>query len=222
MLILLLALLSFGVYCSLKEGVVSVWWQGVRSHVLQWIANPESLEPGAGLSVEAFVDQATQWDPEDPQLLQTSGAVYWWGAWVSRANREQSLERGARSLAFYRRSLRRRPLWPEAWLFMAQVKHWLGEWDDEFQQAYEMAERYGGWRRELMFMIAELGFDAWRRLSAENRQRFHVVLARAVSRDSGRMQRMAQAKNANVILCLLVRDNASVRQYCAAKGFRMD
>ncbi len=218
----LLGLLCFGIYLSFKEGVVSVVWKGVHSNVRLWMDDAGSVEQDSWSRIQDFTDSALQWDPHDPQLLQTAGAVYWWGAWKRRGDPSRSERLVNQGLEFYRRSIRERPAWPEAWLYLAYAKHWHGEWDDEFQYAYEMAWQNGSWRQQVIFKAAELGLDAWRQLTPENRARFYSALDRAALRDRGRLWRMAREKGGTFILCLALREHEPTREYCSKQGYKLN
>ncbi len=169
-----------------------------------------------------YSERALHWDPDDPQLLQTAGALHWWGAWINSNDSVRSDELLQHALDYYRRAVRERPAWPDAWIDLAYAKYWRGDWDDEFQYAYEMAWRNGSWRRQVIFKAVELGFDTRQRLTPDNRERFYMALARAAARDSGWVRLMAKEKGGTFILCLALRNHQPTREYCARLGYNLN
>jgi hypothetical protein len=217
----LIGLLAFGTWLSVREGVVAVLWKGVSSHPEQWKDEPEALLKDRWTRSREFVEQALNWDPEDPQLLQTAGLLYWWGAWANRDGPEYYESLTSRSLELHRRAIRMRPASPGAWMDLAAVKNWHGEWDDEFQYAYAMAWKNGGWSRSIIFSAAEIGFDAWKELTPENRERFYQALARAELRGRGRLQLAAREAGKVFVLCLALHESRAMRDWCIKQGYRL-
>jgi hypothetical protein len=169
--------------------------------------------------VRGFAVDALSWNSRDPQLLQTSAALDWWGSWKYRAKPDFSGRLADSALALYRRSIRARPVWPDGWLYLASVKHWRRQWDEEFQYAYRMAWQYGAWRKSVILRIVELGFDAWKRFTPENREIFYQALRRAALREPVWLRSKATAKNSLFLLCLAVQKDEPTRAYCAKRGY---
>lgn len=210
--------LTLGLYLSLKEGIAAVLMEGVTANVRHWMENQSVLDDPVWKDVQGFTRKALSFSPNDPQLLQTAGAVYWWGAWQSRADTTASADLLEASLDHYRKSVAARPAWPDAWLYLASAKHWGEQWDDEFQRAFFKAWQLGGWRREIVWGLSELGLDSWSRLSSENRKRFQAVLERAANDSHRRLYELAAAKEMTFIVCLSLSDHEPTRSYCGSKG----
>jgi hypothetical protein len=217
--LLLAGFLCIGMMFSIREGMVAVLWKGVHGNVSLWLREKTSAKLDAWQRVKDFADDAVRWDPLDPQLLQTSAMLYWWGAWKYLDEPDFSSKLADNALALYRRSIRARPAWPDAWLSLATVKNWRAEWDDEFQHAYQMAWQFGAWREQVILQSVELGFDAWKRFSPENREIFYQALHRAALRDPNWLRRTAAAKGATYIVCLVLRDHQPTRGSCLKQGY---
>lgn len=218
-LLLLIGLLLFGIYLAIREGVVAVLWKGVHNNVVLWKKDGQALTLQDWRKVRRFADDALSWNSRDPQLLQTSAVLDGWGAWKYLAQPKYSAKLADAALDSYRNSIRARPLWPDSWLNLASLKHWRGQWDEEFQNAYKMAWRYGAWRKQVILQAAELGFDAWIKFTPENREIFYQALRRAALRDHAWLRRTAVAKNGLFVLCLALSNHPSTREYCATKGY---
>ena len=215
----LIPLLLTAGWFALSEGMVAVLWGGVHSHASLWDDGAESLAPEDSVRSRDFVEQALDWDPADPQLLQTAGRIYWWGAWLQRDDPALVQSRVSRSLDYYREAIRRRPAWPAAWLDLAYAKHRQGDWGEEFQRAFARGWDNGSWREPVIRTAVELGLDAWDRLSEANRRILYSALYRAELRDPRWIRRLVKDRGGVFILCLALRDNPPTAGWCREQGY---
>ncbi len=219
--VLLIGLLGVGTWLSIKEAVVAVLWRGVSDYPRQWTDAPETLSVDSWGRSREFVDSALDWDPRDPQLLQTAGLIYWWGAWTNRDDPMISGPYMMQGLEHLRDATRMRPASPGAWADLALAKHRSGQWDEEFQYAYAMAWSHGGWFKSVILNAVELGFDAWSKFTPENRDYFYQALARAELRDKGWLWHLAGEKGKVFVLCLALHDSQPTRDWCRKQGYKL-
>lgn len=212
--LLLLALLGLSALSALREGWSSVLREGVQATVYQWATEQAPINSANLTRTEDFLQQALALTPNDPELLLASGALYWWRAWREGGGASMN-----KALDGYRRAIALRPAWPDGWLYLAHLKYSAAQWDDEFQLAYARAWTLGPWRKRVVWDGIELGFNAWSRLSADNRKLFLNALPRAALMDAKRLYRMAKSSGRLYMVCLGVRENRHIRDSCRKQGY---
>ena len=151
------------------------------------------------------------------QALHSASRFYRLGAVLSILSDQSgvlALNHQQMALALIRESLSKQPLWSVAWMDLAIIKSSLGALDNEFQQAYAKAFANGSAEEYVITGLTDLGFETWRNLTIDNRNRFLKVLELAVARDRQPTIKTAESYQRGYIICFLIPKQKGLKKYC--------
>lgn len=112
--------------------------------------------------------RAISWSPvQSAARWERLGLIYAWRYPTVNYGAAQAKDARHSALEAYRLAIKERPDWPYAWVYLAQAKLSLMAIDAEFIKALQEAARLGPWRPDIQSDLAELGLQAWPRLSPE-------------------------------------------------------
>jgi hypothetical protein len=136
--------------------------------------------------------------------LERQGRIQVWGKtddWPTRRDRLHA------ALDSYRQSIGARPLWPWAWLRLANTKYRLGERDAEFHNALQQTEFLAGTRMSVLPALSEIGLRAWDELDTPTRQAIVRAVQKTVEDSTAqarRLERRAKDIGEHRLFCALI------------------
>jgi hypothetical protein len=166
---------------------------------------------------EHLVQLLAELSPFNGLALENSARFYLLGAEIAERTPSSALETtGHRehALQLIRASLEKQPIWSLAWMDLSFIKASLGQFDDEFQFAFNKALRTGGAERDILRGMSEMGFAYWRDLTPGNRQQFLLMLDTAVKREPLYVMNAAERHFRQYIPCLLIQQKQAVEKFC--------
>ncbi|BBP44486.1 hypothetical protein [Thiosulfativibrio zosterae] len=101
---------------------------------------------------------------KDAFLEEQAAKIYQWKTYAEPFGDSISQSNRALALQGYRSQTKITPLWPAAWLNLVSIKIELSEYDQEFYNAFSMAEQTANQNPEVSSRITILGVQAWKNL----------------------------------------------------------
>jgi hypothetical protein len=155
-------------------------------------------------STRRQLESALQTAPGNPQLLDDLAYLH-----ASRAMAmgavpldapEYATQQGLldQSIAYYHAASAVRPTFPFTWVHLALAKHFRGQHDAEFVNAFERGLQYGHSESDLQATLGQLAIANWARLSPQSR----IAIARMADKAqrSSRIMIHVMAERAGIVL----------------------
>lgn len=114
--------------------------------------------------------------PGHPDYLQSLGRLY---SWAGTLPEEVELTAG---LEHYLQVAAARPYWPYSWSELAFLKAQMGEFDAEFDTAWDRSLTLGRWENKVSLTLLKIGAYRWRELSKAQRNKAYELFARELNR----------------------------------------
>jgi hypothetical protein len=152
------------------------------------------------------------------------GQIYSWKAFDQPAGAESARPSRLLAAEAFRQSTLARPTWPNTWAHLAHSKYALGEFDAEFAQALQSANRWGPYRPDVQLELASIGLRAWPMLTQQ--QRVDAITSARQAMDSNNQTAhsliaLAQANGLEQTLCTGAANEIDRnRHYCTRGGNR--
>jgi len=96
-----------------------------------------------------------------PHYLNVAAKVYEWQAFAVIDDKKQYQVSLLQALKYYQQSAELRSHWPLTWVFMANIKAKLNQFDDDFYFYLDNAIKYGPYAHEVNLQIAKLQLQFW-------------------------------------------------------------
>lgn len=176
-----------------------------EAFITSWSKAEREPDARAWQIAQAAAQRAVKLSPvANGDYLDRLGRIYSWqyfrqpyGAPVAQRSRREALQA-------YRAAVAARPAWPYTWARLAHSKLYLQQFDDEFDQAFARAFALGPWRIQVNRELAEIGFQAWPHLSADQRLATLESARRSLAdgpKEAQNIRRIAQATGHLGLLC---------------------
>ncbi|MYM65121.1 hypothetical protein [Pseudomaricurvus sp. HS19] len=185
------------------------WFQGAPVTDLQWRAAESNLKKALGYS------------PSHPDYLRGLGRLSSWFFSVSDGvGAETSASTGQQGLDYLRQLTGQRPYWPDGWSDLALLKSQLGEFDDEFDQAFANAFALGPNEPQVLLTLSNTALSRWSSLGMASRQQALQVFARGLQSRGAEMRLLSVAEKYGMqkAVCLMAapeKVSGRVRKTCA-------
>jgi len=135
-----------------------------------WYATGKAPELSQWSEQEHLIQSAIQKLQHHASFKNTAGRLYEYRAYkLSKhvADREQYAHKAAE---MYRLAARDSPVWVYPWMNLAIIKMRLGQWDQEFIEAYRQAVRLGPWESSTMPALVEVGLTVYQNMDQPSQQ----------------------------------------------------
>lgn len=142
-----------------------------------------------------------------PHYLNMTAKVHEWEAFMvgPYSPRYQSALSGA--LALYKKSSQLRAHWPLTWLFMANIKAQLGQFDDDFYFYISQAINYGPFVYQVNLQVAQWQLHYWGKLPKLSGKVAVEQIKRALLNTKSRNTLLAYAAELNkeAVVCVVAK-----------------
>jgi len=217
--LLLVASLLIAGWIAAQRGIADAAGYFLQESLEAWrtAKDAEAKEPKGLREAEGLFASAIARAPGNPELLQQGGRVYEWRSIVGTdpVASQQDIQA---AIGAYRRSLQVRPAWPYTWLDLATAKARANEFDDEFQNAFAAAQRFGPWEEQIQRDGLALGLASWGSLSAANRRQLRSLVERLIGLDEKRLLMETERAGRLPLLCIIAEGIESVDRQCEQRG----
>lgn len=138
-------------------------WQNKASSATEITFTPDNQ---AWLNANQAAEHAINAYPTSNAFLQESaGKVYQWQTYSQPYGDENSTENRLKALQAFREQTLITPKWPKAWLNLLSIKIELGQYDQEFYNAFNMARTTANQNPEVSTQFTLLSIQAWSNLN---------------------------------------------------------
>ncbi|SDJ66493.1 VpsP family polysaccharide biosynthesis protein [Microbulbifer yueqingensis] len=183
----LLVLLGVLAWHAASLGLAHLQVLRVENSLAHW--TKQGRAPSASSLQQAFaaIDRAIALHPDNPYQLTLRARLLGWRAFAS-AGEEFPRAEYEQALALYRRAAALRPLWPESWAEMVDVKLNLGEVDGELERFLERADTLGPYTPAVHIATVRAGFAQLQRYPFQNPPLLEKHLLRGLQDPRSRRQ----------------------------------
>lgn len=183
----LLALLFSLAWHAASMGLAHLQVLRVEHSLAHWAK--QGRAPAASSLEQAFtaIDSAISLHPDNPYQLTLKARLLGWRAFTT-ADENFPRDDYERALALYRRAAALRPLWPESWAEMIDVKLNLGEVDEELERFIQRADTLGPYTPAVHIAVVRAGFAQLQRYPFQNPPLLEKHLLRGLKDHRSRKQ----------------------------------
>lgn len=185
--------LALGLLCVLMGGrmlIADVNAFQAGTFLQDWATRQAPPSERAWQVAESAAQRAVRWSPvADSTHYDRLGVVSYWHDQHRLYGDEAGEASRLAALDAYRKAIELRPLWPHAYVRIAETKLALLQFDAEFDAALQQAVALGPWRASVHERVAHIGITAWHELSDAQRDLVRESYQRA-SENSGAARRL--------------------------------
>ncbi|MCK9534266.1 MAG: VpsP family polysaccharide biosynthesis protein [Pseudomonas sp.] len=198
----LLALLA--IYSGAQLLVAGIADYQARAFIQSWEkkSSPPS-EQAWQIAADAIHRAIKVYPGANGDYLETLGYIQQWRAHGVDLKDASAQPYRHAALQALREATQARPTWPNAWTALAYAKLTLLEFDPEFTQALQQAQRFGPWRIEANRRIAEIGLIAYSALNSQQKEIVLTSVQRAADYSTAERKKLfelaAQTNTLNVL-----------------------
>lgn len=162
-----------------------------QSFLDDWTRKNEEPSPRAWQVAHDAAQRAVDFYPgRNGEYLQRLGHIQQWKQFRHPFGAPEAQQSRRAALEAFRAASKTRPTWPANWTALAYAKLHLLELDSEFAHALRQAQAFGPTRLEINRTLAEIGFIAWPRLDAEQRQATLAAAHKTVNHGTREAQKL--------------------------------
>lgn len=145
-----------------------------------------------------------------PHYLNVAAKVSEWQSFKYKSDVAQYELSQRQALSYYQQSALLREHWPLTWVFMANIKANLNQFDDDFYFYLEQAMKYGPYTHEVNGQIAKLQLQHWGKLDRLSTKVGLEQIKRALLNNNSRYQVLQYAATINrrAVVCTVAKLNA--------------
>jgi len=148
------------IFFAAKYAIANLHYLKIDSYLARWQEYQEPQQDELTDALEA-VDAMLTLHGHFPHYLNVAAKVYEWHAFTHIDDPLIYQASQAQALAYYKASTVLRLHWPLTWVFMANVKANLGQFDDEFYDYIDKAMTYGPYAYQVNLQIAKFQLQYW-------------------------------------------------------------
>ncbi len=194
-------LLGWLIVLSGQMGYASLDYYYANNYLQQWIVDGNVSSEPSYLEALSAIKLSNELHPDNPQYLETLGAIQEQGVYDGHVDKSESLL----ALENYNMSIQLRPLSPLSWILKVMAKWQLGEIDDDLWNAIVMLGKTGPYSREANLVIVDVGLmlileDTEYAERAKNLVAIHYRRGLDNSTAVGRLKKIVAAYNAEAIV----------------------
>lgn len=212
--VILILLLIPLLWLSASRGIAGATGYFLEREMNRWNAPNQKPDLARWNEAHDLFERAENLTPDDPQLLAQGAELFEWRAWLEQNNPEAGEEYRQRSMSYHRRGLALRPAWPYAWTDFASAKVLSGEFDKEFQGAFQKATELGPWEVGVQQVLTRIGLQNWRKLSQNNKDRLLVIMANAMVVQENPFFALVDRLESLPMVCFLLEENPTAFAHC--------
>ncbi len=171
----LIALVAIGlIFFAGRYALANLYANYVENSLEQWRelrTKQVTIENDKLEQVLVAAKQANSFHPNHPHYLILEAKVHQWQFLnIHDSDSESGFTSLSTSLDLLNEAAALRPHWPNTYADIVQVKRWLDQIDQEFNTAFELADRYGSMTAEVHLVLSQTGLQVWSNLSTSLRQ----------------------------------------------------
>lgn len=151
------------IFFATKYAFANLSYLKVDSYLMRWQKNKVVKQDELNDALIS-VDNMLALHGHFPHYLNVAAKVYEWQAFT--VSEDETLYQSSllQALAYYKKSTQLRPHWPLTWVFMANLKANLKQFDDDFYYYIAQAIKYGPYTYQVNLQIAKLQLLYWGKL----------------------------------------------------------
>ncbi|MGK0298271.1 MAG: hypothetical protein ACI9XC_001890 [Gammaproteobacteria bacterium] len=196
-----------------SRGLADINVKSTQKSLLQWVNDVNTLNKAEWTIAYDRVSKAIDQDPLNPELLTLMANVQEWKIYLDKDDVENNHYLSL-ALKNYRTAAEIRPAWPYTWSHISLVKLRMGEVDQEFQQAIEIATKTGPWEPRVQQIIAEVGLSAWQRLNTGMREKIVRNINRGITIQPIPMLNILKKYGQLNMVCYQKKKNPFITNFC--------
>jgi hypothetical protein len=118
------------------------------------------------------------------------------------------------AMAFYRKALIVRPLWPYSWANLLAVKDKLGQVDAEFYQAIQRAAETGPWEKGVQMQVLQSGLRHWDRLPVAEQDLVSAMVVNALKVQPREAFNLVRSFGPPQLICSDAGNHVQIQRWC--------
>lgn len=150
------------IFFAVKYSLANLSYLKVDAYLTRWQKTTQ-VEQAELVDAQRAVQEMLSRHGHFPHYLNVAAKVDEWQAYAARneTERQRALQ-GA--LRLYQTSTQLREQWPLTWVFMANIKAQLGEFDADFYRYIAQSIHYGPYTHQVNLQVAKLQLQYWLQL----------------------------------------------------------
>ncbi len=171
LLAVILSVLFILLLSSLAAIVADINAHQVARLEQRWTSNGVIPDGEQWQQARNYLDKALLLSPGHPDYLQASGRLSSWSFFIDSQHRGSvPFSAAGVGVEYFRRAVHTRPYWPYAWSELVLLKAQLGQFDQEYVDAWQHARKLGANERPVAANLLSAGLGGWRLLDTAGRE----------------------------------------------------
>jgi len=208
----LIGLLLWLIYLSFSYGLADILAEQANYEMQLW--ENQELTLDTWNSTQTILQQALQFDPQNPDLLEMMGKMYDWKAKRSFSLPEQIVAH-QRALDYFRKAAKKRPISALTWANIILIKNFLFQYDIQFATALEQAVLQAPWHPFIHHVVVYVGLSAWQHLSEKEQSLVLVTIKRGlVGRKATQIANLINNSQHKQAICKYSQQSQELLNFC--------
>ena len=208
----------YGLYAAYTRGNANAWYFKAEFALNDWAAEGEIPNIRQYTETLAAIEKAHSLDPGHPHYVHMLGRIIHWGI----DNEFESIDKLSVVKRRYLEASELRPLWPDPWVDLARLNHYLHGYNAETQFYLERALKTGPFVDLVTISTAEILLLHWEELSGADRallfEQFDIATKQAKVLKA--VLDFAQQIEQEKLLCLQLKFNPDYKKQKESRIFK--
>lgn len=206
-------------FFAFSWGIANLYFYKADYYLVDWyktgkVANQEDWEDALGA-----INKAIEHHPSHPHYHNIAAKILEWGASSNFTGRTELLNQAMTNM---KNSLALRPGWSDSWISIAMIKWRLGEIDDEFWRATQLAIKHGPYMPDINLGAATIYLAFWSKLDLATKKVAIEQIERTMLQNSNKdynanyrydLFTVAKRYHHTRTLCLIIDAKTSLQRY---------
>lgn len=212
----LIVILSLCTVSTVESAVAFITAFPARKQLDNWRENQRQLEHVQWENIQARIDLALQFTPDNPELLRDLGLSHE-AEFIFYPATDVSATRGRKTAArYYQQAVSLRPSWPYDRIDLALADYRLNGAGRNLYRLMKQAVELGPWEPRVQQVVTEIGLRNWRDLPGNMREAVLKTVHNGVRHPDSTKNILALLRRYNMpeLVCAEKNDNEEVVKFC--------
>lgn len=219
LVLIIISFLVWLIYMATSYGLADVFAEQASDEMQQWATQKITVETWT--STQAMLQKALQFEPQNPNLLEMMGQIYYWKAQKISPTLPLSLQLRSqmiayqRALTYFLQAVKKRPTSALTWANVLMMKNFLKQYDTEFLMALKQTTIQGSSNPFVHRIVAEIGLSSWQQLSRKEQSLVLMTIDRGfVGKEAIPIKTLIQSYQRESVICQYRQPYHNILTFC--------
>ena len=208
-----ISLLVWLIYMATSYGIADVFAEQAHYEMQQWSA--KKLTSETWTSTQTRLQNALQLDPQNPDLLEMMGEIYYWKAQKISLTLPAKIIAYQQALDYFLQATKKRPTSSLTWGNVLMMKNVLKQYDTQFLMALKQTTIQGPSNPFVHRVVTEIGLSSWQQLSKKGQSLVLMTIERGfVGKEAKQIENLIKKYRRESVICQYSQQYQNFSTFC--------